>query len=38
MRKLTSEILTVQAEGSYDKANAMLDKYADPAANAGDPG
>jgi hypothetical protein len=28
VRKLTSEILTVQAEGSYDKAKAMLDKYA----------
>jgi hypothetical protein len=28
VRKLTSEILTVQAEGSYGKAKAMLDKYA----------
>jgi hypothetical protein len=28
VRKLTSEILTVQAEGSYEKAKAMLDKYA----------
>ena len=28
VRKLTSEILTIQAEGSYDKAKAMLDKYA----------
>jgi hypothetical protein len=27
VRKLTSEIMTVQAEGSYDKAKAMLDKY-----------
>lgn len=27
VRKLTSEILTLQAEGSYDKAKAMLDKY-----------
>jgi hypothetical protein len=27
IRKLTSEILTLQAEGSYDKAKAMLDKY-----------
>jgi hypothetical protein len=26
--KLTREILTLQAEGSYDKAKAMLDKYA----------
>ena len=26
--KLTSEILTVQAEGSYDKAKALLDQYA----------
>jgi hypothetical protein len=25
--KLTREILTLQAEGSYDKAKAMLDKY-----------
>jgi uncharacterized protein YjbJ (UPF0337 family) len=25
--KLTGEILTLQAEGSYDKAKAMLDKY-----------
>jgi saccharopine dehydrogenase-like NADP-dependent oxidoreductase len=28
VRKLTGEILTVQAEGSYDKAKALLDKYA----------
>jgi hypothetical protein len=27
VRKLTNEILTLQAEGSYDKAKAMLDKY-----------
>jgi hypothetical protein len=27
VRKLTGEIMTVQAEGSYDKAKAMLDKY-----------
>ncbi|MBI3652892.1 MAG: hypothetical protein HY231_17850 [Acidobacteria bacterium] len=27
VRKLTSEILTLQAEGSYAKAKAMLDKY-----------
>ncbi len=27
-RKLTGEILTIQAEGSYEKARAMLDKYA----------
>jgi hypothetical protein len=27
VRKLTTEILTLQAEGSYDKARAMLDKY-----------
>ncbi len=27
VRKLASEIMTVQAEGSYDKAKAMLDKY-----------
>ena len=27
VRKLTSEILTLQAEGSYEKAKAMLDKY-----------
>ncbi len=25
--KLTSEIMTIQAEGSYDKAKAMLDTY-----------
>lgn len=28
VRKLTNEILTIQAEGSYDKAKALLDKYA----------
>ncbi len=28
VHKLTSEILTVQAEGSYEKAKALLDKYA----------
>ncbi len=28
VRKLSGEILTLQAEGSYDKAKAMLDKYA----------
>jgi hypothetical protein len=27
VRKLTHDILTLQAEGSYDKAKAMLDKY-----------
>ena len=27
VRKLTSEIMTIQAEGSYDRAKAMLDKY-----------
>jgi hypothetical protein len=27
VRKLTHEILTLQAEGSYEKARAMLDKY-----------
>jgi hypothetical protein len=27
VRKLTTEILTLQAEGSYDKAKALLDKY-----------
>jgi hypothetical protein len=27
VRKLTHEILTIQAEGSYEKAGAMLDKY-----------
>ena len=27
MRKLTHDILTVEAEGSYDGAKAMLDKY-----------
>src|SRR4030095_10705158 len=28
VRKLTHDILTLQAEGSYDKAKSMLDKYA----------
>jgi hypothetical protein len=28
VRKLSGEILTLQAEGSYDKAKALLDKYA----------
>ena len=28
VRALTSEILTIQAEGSYDKAKALLDRYA----------
>jgi hypothetical protein len=28
VRKLTHEILTLQAEGSYEKVKAMLDKYA----------
>jgi hypothetical protein len=28
VRKLTSELLTLEAEGSYDKARAMLVKYA----------
>lgn len=27
VRKLTREIMTIQAEGSYEKAKAMLDKY-----------
>ncbi len=27
VRKLTNEILTLQAEGSYEKAKALLDKY-----------
>ena len=27
VRKLTHDIMTVQAEGSYEKAKAMLDKY-----------
>jgi len=27
VRKLASEILTIEAEGSYDKAKAMIDKY-----------
>ena len=28
VRKLTHDILTIEAEGSYDKAKAILDKYA----------
>lgn len=28
VRRLTHELLTIEAEGSYDKAKAMLDKYA----------
>jgi len=28
VRKLTSEILTIEAEGAYDRAKALLDKYA----------
>jgi hypothetical protein len=28
VRKLTNEILTLQAEGSHEKAKALLDKYA----------
>lgn len=28
VRKLTGELLTIEAEGAYDKAKAMLDKYA----------
>jgi hypothetical protein len=28
VRKLTGEILTIEAEGSYEKAKALLDKYA----------
>jgi hypothetical protein len=27
VRKLTSEIMTIQAEGSYEKAKALLEKY-----------
>ena len=27
VRKLTGEIMTIQAQGSYEKAKAMLDKY-----------
>lgn len=29
VRKLTSELLTLEAEGSYDKARAILEKYAE---------
>ena len=28
VRKLTHELLTIEAEGSYEKARAILDKYA----------
>ena len=28
VRKLATEILTIEAEGSYDKAKSLLDKYA----------
>jgi hypothetical protein len=28
VRKLTTELLTIEAEGSYEKAKAILDKYA----------
>ena len=28
VRKLTNELLTIEAEGSYEKAKAILDKYA----------
>jgi hypothetical protein len=28
VRKLTHELLTIEAEGSYEKANAILEKYA----------
>ena len=28
VRKLTNELLTLEAEGSYDKAKAILDKFA----------
>jgi hypothetical protein len=28
VRKLTHDLLTIEAEGSYDKAKAILDKYA----------
>jgi hypothetical protein len=27
VRKLANEILTIEAEGSYNKAKALLDKY-----------
>jgi hypothetical protein len=29
VRKLTGEIMTIQAEGSYEKAKTLLDKYAE---------
>ena len=28
VRKLTHDLLTIEAEGSYEKAKAILDKYA----------
>ena len=28
VRKLTHELLTIEAEGSHEKAQALLDKYA----------
>jgi hypothetical protein len=28
VRKLTHELLTIEAEGSYEKAKALLDRYA----------
>ena len=28
VRKLTHDLLTLEAEGSYDKAKAILDQYA----------
>jgi hypothetical protein len=28
VRKLTHELMTIEAEGSYEKAKALLDKYA----------
>jgi hypothetical protein len=36
VRKLSGEILTIEAEGSYDRAKALLDKYANirPAMRA----
>jgi hypothetical protein len=27
VRKITHDLLTIEAEGSYDQAKAMLDKY-----------
>ncbi|HSE98448.1 MAG TPA: hypothetical protein VLD57_09315, partial [Blastocatellia bacterium] len=28
VRKLTAEILTLQAEGSYERAKSLIDRYA----------